>query len=137
MLQNSNRTNQRLALLLVRVILGLIFFWQGYGKVFTWGIDNLIQMDFFLPTYENLLPTPIVIATAYFTSLSELLGGLMLVLGWKRDWALYMLSIVLFIVTFGHGLATPIWDLSHVMYRLLLILILFLLPKEWDWYRFR
>ncbi|HZH86727.1 MAG TPA: hypothetical protein VFD77_05380 [Brumimicrobium sp.] len=39
---------------------------------------------------------------------------------------------VLIIVTFGHGLAEPIWDLSHVMYRTILLLTLLILPKEWD-----
>jgi len=36
------------------------------------------------------------------------------------------------LVTFGHGLAEPIWDLSHVMYRTMLLIALLLLPKTWD-----
>ena len=62
----------------------------------------------------------------------ELLGGLLLVIGFKRDIALYALASVLIIVSFGHGLAEPIWDLSHVMYRAILLASLLLLPKAWD-----
>ncbi|MBQ0767971.1 MAG: hypothetical protein KBT58_01675, partial [Bizionia sp.] len=50
----------------------------------------------------------------------------------KTDYALYALASVLIIVTFGHGLAEPIWDLSHVMYRTILLVALLLLPKHWD-----
>jgi len=45
---------------------------------------------------------------------------------------LYALASVLVIVSFGHGLAEPIWDLSHMMYRLVLLATLLILPKEWD-----
>ena len=124
--------NKQVAILTVRVILGLIFLMQGFGKVFTMGVENLYKMDFFLGTYKDLLPDFIIRATAYYTSYVELIGGLLLVIGLKRDFALYALASVLIIVTFGHGLAEPIWDLSHVMYRLILLITLLLLPKEWD-----
>lgn len=124
--------NKTVALLLIRLILGLIFLMQGYGKVFNWGVENLYQMDFFYDTYKDLLPSWLIYCTAYYTSYAELLGGAMLVLGLKIDWALYALGSVLVIVTFGHGLASPIWDLSNVMYRAILLIALLLLPKEWD-----
>ena len=123
--------NRQAAVLIVRLVLGFIFLMQGYGKVFTIGVAN-VHDGFFAETYKDLLPTFVTYATAYFTSYAELLGGLLLVLGLKRDYALYVLGIVLVIVTFGHGLATPIWDLSHVMYRLMLLVTLLVVPKSWD-----
>ena len=39
---------------------------------------------------------------------------------------------VLVIVTFGHGLAEPIWNLSHVFPRTILLIALLILPREWD-----
>ena len=128
---NLNRT---IAVLLTRLLLGLIFFLQGFGKVFTWGVENVYQMDYFHETYKNLLPDYITYPTAYYTSYVELIGGFLLVLGFKRDYALYALASVLVIVTFGHGLAEPIWDLSHVMYRAILLIALLIIPKEWDRY---
>ena len=124
--------NKRVALLTLRLILGFIFLMQGYGKVFTMGVENVYQADFFLGTFVNLLPNTIIHATAYFTSYVELIGGLLLVVGLLRDYALYALAVVLVIVTFGHGLATPIWDLSHVIFRMIPLVAILLLPKEWD-----
>lgn len=126
---NLNRT---IAVLTTRLLLGFIFLMQGFGKVFTWGVERVYNMDFFHETYKNLLPDFITYATAYYTSYVELIGGLLLVLGFKTDYALYALASVLVIVTFGHGLADPIWDLSHVMYRAILLISILIFPKEWD-----
>jgi len=119
-------------MLIIRLILGFIFLMQGIGKVFKWGVENVYNMDFFYDTYKDLLPDFIIHATAYYTSYIELIAGLLVVLGLKRDYALYLLASVLVIVTFGHGLAEPIWNLSHVMYRTILLVTLLILPREWD-----
>jgi len=124
--------NKSIAMLIIRLILGFIFLMQGIGKVFKWGVENVYNMDFFYDTYKDLLPDFIIHATAYYTSYIELIAGLLVVLGLKRDYALYLLASVLVIVTFGHGLAEPIWNLSHVMYRTILLVTLLILPREWD-----
>ncbi|MDX1279074.1 DoxX family protein [Oceanihabitans sediminis] len=116
----------------VRTILGFIFFMQGFGKVFTWGMEELYNKNFFHGTFKDILPEYLIYATAYYTSYVELIAGFLLVIGLKVDYALYALASVLIIVTFGHGLAAPIWDLSHVMYRTMLLVTLLILPKEWD-----
>ena len=128
----TSKTNREVGVLILRLVLGFIFLMQGYGKVFSMGVSNVYQADFFLGTYQDLLPDFVIRATAYFTSYAELIGGLLLVVGWKRDYALYLLGLVLVTVTFGHGLATPIWDLSHVSFRLIPLAALLLLPKDWD-----
>jgi putative oxidoreductase len=124
--------NQVVAVTTLRLVLGFIFLMQGFGKVFTWGVEKVYHMDFFYDTYKDLLPAPVIHFTAYYTSYIELVGGFLVVIGLKRDYALYALATVLVIVTFGHGLAEPIWDLSHVMPRTILLVALLLLPKEWD-----
>jgi putative oxidoreductase len=124
--------NKVIALATLRLVLGFIFFMQGFGKVFTWGVDKVFHMNFFYDTYKNLLPTSLIWFTAYYTSWMELIGGFLVILGFKRDYALYGLATDLVIVTFGHGLAEPIWDLSHVMPRTILLVSLLLLPKDWD-----
>ena len=123
--------NRSIAVLIIRLLLGFIFMFQGYGKVFKFGVENVYN-NFFKETYTALLPEFLVYATAYYTSYIELVGGLLLVIGFKRDYALYALASVLIIVTFGHGLAEPIWDTSHVMSRTILLIPLLLLPKAWD-----
>ncbi|CAL2089814.1 DoxX family protein [Tenacibaculum sp. 190524A05c] len=123
--------NKQIAVLTIRVLLGLIFFFQGYGKVFKFGLDTVYK-NFFQASYSELLPDFILLFSAYFTSLAELIAGFLLIIGLKRDYALFALALVLVIVTFGHGLKDPIWDLSHVMYRTILLVSLLLLPKELD-----
>ena len=123
--------NRNIAILTLRLILGFIFFFQGYGKVFKFGMDKVYN-GFFKGAYEELLPDFILFATAYYTSFVELICGFMLIIGIKRDWALYALASVLVIVSFGHGLAEPIWDTSHVLVRTVFLIPLLLLPKEWD-----
>ncbi|MDX1365546.1 DoxX family protein [Arenibacter latericius] len=124
--------NKTVAVLTVRLILGFIFLMQGFGKVVTWGMEKVYQADFFQGTFEGMLPESIIWITAYYTSYVELIAGLLLVLGLKTNYALYALASVLVIVTFGHGLAEPIWNLSHVLFRTILLVALLLLPREWD-----
>ncbi len=124
--------NRVIALLTIRLILGLILLMQGFGKVFTWGVDNLYNMPFFHETYTAYFPDIIILITAYYTSYVELIAGILIIIGFKRDYALYAMASVLVIVSFGHGISDPIWDLSHVMYRTILLVVLLLLPKEWD-----
>ena len=128
------KQNQSIAVLFTRLLLGIIFFMQGYGKIFKWGVDKVFNMDFFYPTYKDLLPGFIIRVTAYYTSYVELIGGFLLILGYKRDWALYGLASVLIIVSFGHGLAEPIWDMTHVIFRAMLLISLLIIPKDWDRY---
>jgi len=123
--------NKTIAVLTIRLVLGFIFLMQGYGKVFKFGVGNVYK-NFFQASYSDILPDFLLQATAYYTSYIELIGGFLLVIGLARDYALYALASVLVIVTFGHGLSEPIWDLSHVMYRLILLIALLLLPKAWD-----
>ncbi|MBT8233059.1 MAG: DoxX family protein [Saprospiraceae bacterium] len=125
--------NRAIGVLTARLLLGFIFFMQGFGKVFNMGIDNVYN-SFFKETYQDLLPSFLTIATAYYTSFIELIGGMLLIFGFKKNMALYFLASVLVIVTFGHGLATPIWDLSHVMYRAMLLIFLLVIPASWDKY---
>ena len=126
------KTNRTVAIFGLRLILGLIFFMQGSGKIFSIGVQNLFEADFFYGTYKNLLPYWLIKITAYYTSYFELVGGLLLIVGFKTKFALYALLSILVIVTFGHGLAEPIWDLSHVFFRLILVIAILFIPIEWD-----
>lgn len=125
----TNELNRTVAAFITRVLLGIIFLMQGYGKVFTFGMDNLYKG--FAP-YEKQLPKFLVVFTAYYTTYVELIGGMLLVLGLLRNYALYALGSVLLIVSFGHGLSQPIWDLSHVFPRAVLLIALLVMPQEWD-----
>lgn len=129
----STTQNRKIALLTLRLLLGFIFLMQGWGKVYSIGVENIYQSFFATDAYAGI-PNPLLYATAYYTSYVELIAGALVLLGWQRDYALYALASVLVIVTFGHGYAEPIWNLSHVMYRSMLLIPLLLLPRGWDVY---
>jgi putative oxidoreductase len=123
-------SNQAFGLFFLRSLLGTIFLMQGWGKVFQFGIWSLYE-NVFKP-FETMLPKPILLVVLFFTTFAELLGGTLLILGWQRKWTYRILAMVLLLVTFGHGLESPIWDLQHVVFRSLLLMPLFFLPEEWD-----
>src|SRR5450631_2531331 len=115
----------------IRVLLGIIFFMQGYGKLFTMGIHKVYE-SYFKVFEGTFLPKWLIVSTAYYTSFVELIGGFLLITGLFRMYAMYLLALDLLIVSFGHGLMEPIWDLSHVIPRAILLSALFLLPSTWD-----
>jgi uncharacterized membrane protein YphA (DoxX/SURF4 family) len=115
----------------IRTLLGIIFMMQGYGKIFTMSMG--VVYDRFFKVFENgILPKWLIVLTAYYTSYVELIGGLLLIFGLFRKYAMYLLALDLLIVSFGHGLMEPIWDLSHVIPRAILLSALFFLPHSWD-----
>ncbi len=127
-----NTDQQRnIGALFIRVLLGVIFLMQGWGKIFYMTVPKVYES--FFKTFENtFLPKWLIVATAYYTSYIELIGGLLLILGLFRKYAMILLALDLIIVSYGHGLTEPIWDLSHVIPRAILLAILFFIPVEWD-----
>ena len=124
--------SRAIGLLTIRLVLGLVFFMQGFGKIFKIGVDNLYQNYFLQPYQDTFLPVFLLKFTAYYTSYVEMLAGALLIVGIFRSYSLFALASVLVIVSFGHGLLEPIWDMHHVMFRLILVVSLLILPQEWD-----
>ncbi len=117
--------------LFTRALLGIIFFMQGFGKIFTIGVPKVYDM-FFKDFETTFLPKWVIWATAYYTSYIEMICGFLLIIGLFRKYAMYLLAADLLLISFGHGLMEPVWDLSHVMPRAILLITLMLLPQEWD-----
>lgn len=127
----TTANRRAIGIFLLRSLLGLIFLMQGYGKIFSWGIDGVYQNAF--ASYEaTWIPIFLLKLTAYFTSYAEFLGGLLLLLGLFRNWSYIILGLVLLLVSYGHGLSSPIWDLQHVFVRAVFLITLLLVPPDWD-----
>lgn len=127
-----NNTSARAAgIFFTRMLLGIIFLMQGYGKIFKYSVPKVYDL-FFKDFETTFLPKWLIWCAAFYTSYIELICGFLLIAGLFRKYALYLLGIDLLIVSFGHGLMEPIWDLSHVMPRAVLLIALLLLPQEWD-----
>lgn len=129
-----NLRNRQITLLIARLLLGIIFFMQGYGKVFTWKVEDVFER-FFKPFTTYHLSEPFLRVIAYYTSYTELIAGFLLIIGLFRNVSLYVLGSVLVIVSFGHGLASPIWPLDDVLFRFMLLAFLLWMPDEQDVWR--
>jgi len=127
----SSQRMRIVGILFARMLLGIIFFFQGFGKIFTYSVPKVYLM-FFKEFERTFLPKWVIWATAYYSSYAEMICGALLILGLFRKCAMYLLAIDLLIISFGHGLLEPIWDLSHVFPRAILLLILFFAPQDWD-----
>jgi uncharacterized membrane protein YphA (DoxX/SURF4 family) len=120
------------ACLFARLVLGLIFFMAGVYKVFTLTPAGHVQ-KWFLPFRDTFLPTWSLWAVGLAIPFIELIGGALLLTGWRIYEALLALGVVLVIVTFGHLLHEPLYPFhEHVIPRLALLLFLLVMPRESD-----
>jgi uncharacterized membrane protein YphA (DoxX/SURF4 family) len=122
------------ALLFARLVLGLIFFMAGIWKVFQLGPLEHAR-KYFLPFADTFLPVWSLWFVGVTIPLVELVAGALLLIGLRVREALIALGGVLVIVTFGHLLREPLYDLTgHVIPRLALLLFLLWCPRELDWF---
>ena len=122
------------AVLFARLVLGLIFFMAGIGKVFQLGpIEH--ARKYFLPFADTFLPLWSLWTVGVTIPFVELVAGGLVILGLRTREALIALGAVLVIVTFGHLLHDPLFNFSgHVIPRVALLLFLLWCPRELDRY---
>ena len=129
----STESQRSWALLFARLVLGLIFFMAGFWKVFQLGPLEHAR-KYFLPFADTFLPVWSLWLVGVTIPFIELLGGALLLIGFRVREALIALGGVLVIVTFGHLLREPLFNFSgHVIPRLALLLFLLWCPREVDW----
>jgi uncharacterized membrane protein YphA (DoxX/SURF4 family) len=121
------------AVFFARLVLGLIFFMAGFWKVFQLGPLEHAR-KYFLPFADTFLPVWSLWLVGVAIPFVELLAGALLLIGLRVREALIALGGVLVIVTFGHLLREPLFNLTgHVIPRLALLLFLLWCPREVDW----
>ena len=124
------------ALLFARLVLGLIFFMAGLWKVFQLGLLEHAR-KYFLPFADTFLPLWSLWLAGVTIPLIELIAGALIILGLRTRVALVALGFVLVIVTFGHLLQEPLYNLTgHVIPRLGLLLFVLWCPRENDRFSF-
>jgi uncharacterized membrane protein YphA (DoxX/SURF4 family) len=120
------------AIAFARVVLGLIFFMAGVYKVFTQGPFEHAR-KWFLPFSDTFLPVWSLWAVGAAIPFVELIGGGLLLLGWRIREALLALGGVLVVVTFGHLLHEPLHPFhEHVIPRLALLVFVLAMPRDDD-----
>jgi len=116
---------------MLRIFAGVLFFFQGYDKLFKIKMPGVI--DAFMRDAERRhIARPLVGAVAYYTSIVEFIGGIFLVFGIFTNYTLFALGIDLILVCFAFSLMEPMWDMKHVFPRFILVILLLILPLEND-----
>jgi len=89
----NEEKNNDLGLLILRVSLGIVFLAHGWLKVFTFGLDRGYQVfEAHTIWHINLIPGWFI----YPAAAIEWIGGIMLILGVRTQWALPLLAGVAF-----------------------------------------
>ena len=115
---------------IIRLFTGILFFFQGYDKIFKLKINGVVNN--FLEEAEHAhIHKPLVTAISCCTSFIELIGGFLLIIGLFTNYALLALGFDLVLVCFAFSIIRPMWNMQYVFPRLLLVIILLLLPSEY------
>ncbi|MBI2271656.1 MAG: DoxX family membrane protein [Bacteroidetes bacterium] len=123
--------NYMAASFIVRVFLGVLFFAQGFDKVFHIKVHSVIHA-FEQPLEDHKLPAWMITWAGVYTSYIELICGFMLIIGLFKSIALYLLGIDLLMVCIAFSIIKPMWDIQFVFPRLILLIALLVMPANWD-----
>lgn len=123
--------NETIAVFIARVILGILFFAQGYDKVFKVKLHSVIA-TFRQPMESKRIPDLVLTASAYYTSYIELIGGALLIIGFAKTYVLALLGLDLILVAAAFSIMKPMWDMQYFFPRLALLVFLLLVPPAWD-----
>ncbi len=119
------------AAFLARVFLGVLFFLQGYDKVFRLKVPNVID-TIHTPLKTRGVPEFFSVMGAYGTSYVELICGAMLILGFATYWNLYLLGFDMLFAVLVFSIVEPMWDMKHIFPRLALLIFLLIAPSQWN-----
>lgn len=121
------------ALLLARIILGLIFGMAGWGKVFQLTPAGHARRYFTGPYADTWIPGWLLWGLGLSIPFVELIAGWLVFVGLFVRPALLALGAVLVIVTYGHLLKDSLFQFHrHVIPRLALLLFLLVMPRAQD-----
>ncbi len=126
-------SDRAVAILVARLILGLIFGMAGWGKVFQMGATQHAHRYFVDPYASSWIPTWLLWSLGLAIPYVEFAAGWLLVVGLTVRPALLVLAAILVIVTYGHLLKDFLYEFhTHVIPRLALVLFLLLMPRGED-----
>ena len=121
------------ALLAMRLLTGILFFFQGYDKLFRMKTEGVLRV-FSDTLVQKNISLPFARVCISLSSFIELIAGLLLALGLFRDIALFLLIIDLLAVALAFSILKPMWEMGFFFPRFILLIALLLLPREWDYF---
>ena len=119
--------------LLLRLVTGTLFFFQGYDKIFKVKIDNVTR-TFDDPMNPSFWPKPLLKPMIMLSSFAEMFGGIFLFFGLFKFATLSILSFDLLFVVFTFSSIKAMWDMQYFFPRFLFIIILWAIPFSADVY---
>ena len=121
------------AILVARLVLGLIFGMAGWGKIFRMGAAEHARRLFVEPYAKKWIPTWMLWTFGIVIPYLEFVAGWLVFVGLFVQPALLVLSLVLVKVTYGHLLENFLYRFSeHVIPRLALVLFLLVMTRSED-----
>lgn len=117
--------------LILRIILGILFFFQAYEKIFRLKLDK-VATDVYDGVVERGIPMWFTKMSVYSSSYIELIGGLMLIFGLFTLPVLYIMGLNLIMAVMGFSYLKGIWDMKHVFPRLIILSVLCLYPVKFN-----
>lgn len=124
-------THQSILAFTLRVILGILFFMQGYDKVVRVKMPEVIN-TFKFEFGKVKIPSLVIVLGAYLSSYIELICGLTLILGLFTKYSLCLIGLDLLLVTSAFSLISPVWDMKIVFPRIVIWCILMLMPNAYN-----
>ena len=116
-----------------RVMAGLLFAMAGYQKIFVLTPRMHAQKLFLEPYAATWIPGALLWLLGVTIPFVEFLGGALLIAGWLRRPVAVVLGFLLLLVTYGHALSEPFFDVTtHILPRLLLLLPTLMLHTSHD-----
>lgn len=122
-----------IAIAFVRIVLGILFLFQAYDKIFVAGLKEF-TLNVTKGTERSGIPLAFVRFSTHLSSYIELVGGALLILGLFLPWVYVILAINLTMVVLGFSFMQPLWDMKHVFPRIALLVFLMCVPQEMDIY---
>jgi putative oxidoreductase len=120
---------------MLRVILGSLFFFQAYDKLFRIGLDENYRV-FEEECQAKKIPIWFMKFSVVLSSYIELIGGLLLIIGLFQSYTMYLLGINLMMVSIGFGYLQGLWNMRYVFPRIVFLALLYLIPMDQDVWSF-
>ena len=117
--------------LMLRLVTGSLFFFQGYDKIFKIKIINVVR-TFDDPINPSIWPKALLKPLITISSYAELIGGLFLFLGLLKFYTLAFLSFDLLFVAISFSSIKAMWDMQHYFPRFVFVLLLWVIPFKAD-----
>lgn len=121
------------AVLLSRILLGVLFLFQGYDKLFKFkisGVESVYKPELVRRGIPGLLIKPSI----FISSWIEFLGGILLLPGLFMQPVLAILGLNLIGAAIAFSIARPMWDMQYFFPRFALLIFLLIAPTSWNIY---